>query len=308
MKIVVQIPCYNEEKTLAKVVKGIPRRIRRCSVAVLVVDDGSSDKTSQIAKKAGVEKIVRNKKNLGLAKAFCIALKESLDMGADIVVNIDGDDQYETKEIQKLVDPILNDEADMVIGDRQVKGLKHMPTSKRLGNILGSWTIRKLTGANVQDASSGFRAFSRTAALSFNLNSTHTYTHETIIQATGKDMIIKEVPIVFKKRKYGESRLIKGIWSHIQQSAITIIRTILMYKSFRYIFISGILFIALGVAVGFRFIYFFAIGEGSGHTQSLVLSSILISLGANTVFVAIVADLVSINRKLADEIRNTLKE
>jgi glycosyltransferase involved in cell wall biosynthesis len=299
-KLVIQIPCLNEQKTIAKVIKDIPKKIPGISkIKILVVDDGSTDNTAQIAQKFGAY-VYKNKKNLGLARTFALALKKSLELGADIIVNTDGDNQYDQKEIAKLVRPIVLEKADIVIGNRQIKKLRHMPRSKKFGNIIGSFIIRALTGAKINDASSGFRAYSRRAAQSFELISSHTYTHETIIQAEFKGLTTTEIPITFKKRLYGKSRLIGGVLKHIRYSSVVILRSILMYKAFTYLLTTGFLIILAGLAGTMRFLYLFSIGQGSGHVQSLVISSILISIGFNTVLLGIIADLISTNRKIIE--------
>lgn len=302
MILVVQIPCFNEKDTITKVIKSIPLKIPKISqVKILVVDDGSADKTAAAARKAGADLVIINKVNLGLAKTFSLALKKSLEMGADIIVNTDGDNQYDQKEIPKLIAPILREEADMVIGNRQVEKLLHMQRSKKLGNLGGSWIIRLLTGATVQDASSGFRAFSQKTAESFNLFSAHTYTHETIIQAVNNGLNIAEIPVTFKKRESGQSRLIQGVWRHIKYCSATIIRSLLMYKAFKYLVTTGIFVVTCGIILALRFLYFFLIGEGKGHIQSLIFASVLIGIGFNTILLGIIADLISINRRIIEK-------
>ena len=304
MKLVVQIPVFNEERTISQVIKSIPRRIPNISkVEILVVDDGSSDNTVKVAKKSGAHHILSLKKHVGLAKTFQASLQKALNLKADIIVNTDGDNQYDQKEIPKLIAPILEGRADMVIGNRRIEKLTHMPRSKKIGNIVGSFLIRKLTGAKVSDASSGFRAFTRGTARSFNLLSSHTYTHETIIQAVNKDFLITEVPITFKKRN-GHSRLITGIWSHVKFSAATIIRTVLMYKAFKFLLILGLIISSLGMVGIIRFLYFVSIRQGSGHIQSLIASSVLIGMGFNIIVLGFIADLISINRKTLERKMN----
>lgn len=308
MKLIVTIPAYNEEKSIGKVIRSVPRRIKGIEkVEVLVANDGSTDNTVKEAKKVGADHIISNKRNLGLAKTFKKALEKALELNADIIANTDADNQYEQREIPKLIKPILEGKADMVIGDRQVEKLDHMPLSKKYGNILGSWVIRFLTGTNIRDASSGFRAFTREAAQSFNLLSTHTYTHETIIQAVNKDLAIVEVPVTFKRRKYGHSRLISGVWSHIKRSLATIVRTILMYKAFKYLVALGSLLMGIGFLGIVRFLYFFLTGNGAGHIQSLIVSSIVISLGFMTAVMGVLADLIGINRRTIEEIHSEFK-
>ncbi|MDO8486492.1 MAG: glycosyltransferase family 2 protein [Candidatus Staskawiczbacteria bacterium] len=300
-KLIIQIPCLNEEKTIGQVVKSIPNKIAQISkIEILVIDDGSTDNTIKEAKTAGAKYIYSNISTLGLARTFSIGIQKSVELGADIIVNTDGDNQYDQKEIIKLIAPIISGKADMVIGNRQIQKLVHMPKSKKIGNIIGSWTIRFLTKTNIQDASSGFRAFNRKAVSSFNLISEHTYTHETIIQAVNKGLIITEVPITFKKRISGESRLINSIWKHIKFSLATIIRALLMYKAFKYLVTGGSVIVIVGLIGTLRFLYFFLTGDGNGHTQSLVFSSVLIGVGFNTILLGIIADLISINRKMIE--------
>lgn len=310
-KLFIQIPCLDEEATIAQVIKSIPKKElekQGFSVKVLIIDDGSSDQTSKVARIAGADMVFKHKKSLGLAKTFEEGLKYSLNKGADIIVSTDGDNQYDQTEILKIVKPVAQNKADMVIGDRQVNKLNFMPMSKRVGNSIGSWIIRLLTSQNTPDASSGFRAFSADLAKKFNLQSNHTYTHETIIQAANKGAIILSVPIKFKKRYIGESRLISnGIFSHINKSMETIFRTIILYKAFKYLFTAGLIFLLLGILPGLRFLYFYFSGEGRGHTQSLILSSVLINLGLVVILLGIIADLISVNRKLIEEMDSKLK-
>jgi glycosyltransferase involved in cell wall biosynthesis len=302
MKLIVTIPAYNEEKTIAEVIKSIPRKIPRIrKVQVLVFDDGSIDKTAKEAKKAKADWIFSNKKNLGIAITFSKAVEKAIDLGADIIVNTDADNQYDQKEIIKIIKPILDGKADMVTGNRQIDTLKHMPPSKKYGNMIGSWVIRILTGSTVTDASCGLRAYSRQCAINFNLISSHTYTHETIIQALNNNFAIAEVPIKFKKRAYGQSRLIANVFSHVQRASGTIIRTLLMYKALKFFTSIGFVLIAVGMVGIIRFLYFFSIGNGSGHIQSIVISSIVIGVGFNTIIVGVLADLISINRRLLEK-------
>lgn len=299
MILFVTIPAYNEAKTIVQVIQSIPKQIKGIkTVKILVWSDGSTDQTVLLAKKAGAEFVFNNKRNLGLAKTFDLASKKAVGLGADLIVNTDADNQYDQEQIPLLIEPILRGEADIVSGDRQVAKLKHMPQTKKIANQLGSWTIRFLTGLKINDASSGFRAYSKEAIESFNLISSHTYTHETLIQAVFKDLTIKEVLITFKQRTSGESRLINSVWSHIKKSAATIVRTILMYKAFKYLLILGLLIMTVGIFGVLRFLYFFTQADGGGHIQSLIISSIFLSIGFNTILMGVIADLIAINRKI----------
>lgn len=230
MKLIIIIPAYNEEKTIGRVIKNIPRNISGVGrIEILVVDDGSSDRTAREAKKAGADWVLRNSLNRGLASSFKNGLEEALQHNADIILNIDADFQYNPAEIPKLVKPVLAGDADMVIGNRQVRGLKHMPFVKKWGNILLSWLLRSILRNNVSDASCGFRTFSRKCALKIDIRSGYTYTLESIIQATLQGMRIKEVPVEFRKRDYGKSRLIKSLFRHMIFSVITILKTYIRY-------------------------------------------------------------------------------
>ena len=306
-KLVVTIPAYNEAETIGHVITSIPRSIEGISkVEVLVLNDGSTDDTIEVAKKAGADYIVSHKQNLGLAKTFDDALTEALKRKADIIVNTDADGQYDQSEISQLVQPILEEKADMVIGDRQVKKLDWMTSTKKYGNIVGSAVVRWLTGINVNDASSGFRAMSAHAARKFNLVSGHTYTHDTIVQAAHKDITIVEVPITFSKRAVGQSRLITNVFTHINKSLATIVRSILMYRAFAVMTWIGALLLVTGFLLSIRYLWFFYHGSGAGHVQSLLLAAVVVIVGVNTIFLGVLADLISHNRKILEDIYERL--
>lgn len=301
-KLVITIPCHNEAQSLPEVIKSIPKKIKGVSkTEIIVIDDGSTDQTLKVAKKVGVKHFVIHKKRQGLAQSFADGLQKALKLKADVIVNTDGDNQYDQAQIPQLIEPVLKDQADMVLGNRQVKKLTHMPPAKKIGNLFGSWVVRKLTGVKIQDASTGFRAFSRPLTQSFYLISGHTYTHETIIHAHYNSFRLKEIPVKFKKRKHGQSRLIAGIWPHLKSSAAIIVRTILIYKAFKYLALLGLGIMSLGFLGTLRFFWFYLNKEGSGHIQSLIFSSILISLGFSTLMMGILADLIGLNRKLIEK-------
>lgn len=301
-KLVITIPCLNEEKSLPAVLESIPKKIRGIEkIDVVVINDGSTDQTVEIAKKHNAF-IINHKRNLGLARSFEDGIKKALDLGADIIVNTDGDNQYNQKEIPKLIRPIIEDTADMVLGDRQIKKLNQMPFGKKIGNIFGSWIVRKLTNSNIKDASTGFRAFNREIVQSFHSISQHTYTHETIIQSVFQGFTVTQVPVEFKKRKDGQSRLIKNVWSHIKVSAVVIVRTILIYRAFKFLSLIGLSIIGLGMTGIVRFFWFYFKGEGNGHVQSLIFSSILIGIGFNAFTLSILADLIGLNRKIIEKV------
>ncbi len=311
MKLIVTIPAFNEEKSIVEVISSIPRKIRGIKrVEVLVYDDGSKDKTAVMAKKAKADYVFSHKQNLGLAQTFKDALSKALQLGADLIVNTDADNQYDQRQIPALIKPILEGRADLVIGDRQVEKLKHMPLIKKYGNMLGSLIIRLLTGTAVHDASSGFRAFTREVAEKIHIFSQHTYTHEMIIDAHFKNFVVVDVPITFKKRVHGQSRLIsEGVFAHILKSAETIVRTVLLYKAFRVLSFIGSLFSLAGLIGVLRFLYFALIlANPKGHIQSLVISSILVAIGFNILLLGFVADLISYNRRLIEEELNTKRK
>lgn len=307
MKILfIQIPCLNEQSSIAKVLKSIPKNQLLglgLKVKILIIDDGSKDKSAQIAKSNGADYIISHNRNLGLAYSFTEGINFCLKNDADFIVNLDGDNQYDSSDLIKVLKPILKEEADMVIGDRQIEKLDFMPLGNKIGNRIGSWAIGILTGEKIPDASSGFRAFTKNTVLNFNLHSTHTYTHETIIQSHEKNLKIISIPVNFRKRQNGNSRLINGLFTHIRKSVFTIIRTIMLYQAFKYLFSLGIIIIFLGTIEIVRFLYFFSTGQGTGHIQSLVLASGLIILGVIIIVLGIIADLISVNRKNLEEIR-----
>lgn len=302
MKLIVLIPCFNEEKTLPLVVKSIPRKIKGVDkVEILVVNDGSTDKTVEVAKKVGVDYILNNKGNKGLAKSFAAGLEKALELGADIIVNTDGDNQYPQKDIPRLIEPILSGRAEIVIADRQTSKIKHFSPFKKFCQKLGSWMVGFLAGMKIPDAVSGFRAYSKDAAMQLNIVTEFSYAIETIIQATKK-----KIPIAFIKintnPKTRESRLFKNSWQHIKKSAATMIRVFTMYEPLKTFSFIAIIFIIPGLLLGIRFLYFFFAHAAGGHIQSLILASILLILGFQIFLIGLVADLIANNRKLIEDI------
>ncbi|HVY01603.1 MAG TPA: glycosyltransferase family 2 protein [Candidatus Nanoarchaeia archaeon] len=303
MKLIVQIPAFNEEKSIVSVIKEIPRKIPGIQkVEILVIDDGSTDNTSQEAKKAGADYVIKNTKNSGLAYTFQKGLQKSLELGADIIVNTDADFQYNQKEIPKLIKPILDNQADIVSGNRQVEQLDHMIAAKKYGNMVGSKVVKFCAGYDIIDASSGFRAYSKQAAMKLFVTSTHTYTHDTLIQASHKNLKVIEVPVEFRKRE-GDSKLIKSVSSHIKKSLSTIMRTTLMYNSFRFFSYTGAILIILGLIPMIRwFVLSYLLSEGGQHIQSLIVGAVLIVAGGMSVLLGFVADLLAVNRRYLEEI------
>jgi glycosyltransferase involved in cell wall biosynthesis len=300
VKLIVQIPCFNEEHTLRETVADIPRQIPGVDqVEVLVIDDGSRDRTVEVAREIGVDHIVRNKRNVGLARTFRKGLDACLVRGADIIVNTDGDNQYAGADIPKLIQPILEHRADMVIGDRETHKIPHFSPVKKFLQYLGSGVVRKLAGIWVPDTVSGFRAFSREAAIRLNVVSSFSYTIETVIQAGKRQLMVESVPIRTNP-KTRESRLFKSIPHFVQNSLGTMVRMYAMYQPLRVFFYLGALLTSIGMLPIIRFLFFYFAGTGGGHIQSLLLGSVLIILGFIAFMIGLVVDLISFNRQLLE--------
>jgi len=300
MRLIVQIPCFNEEQTLPQTVADIPREIEGIdTVEILIIDDGSTDRTVEVAKEIGVDHIVRNKRNLGLARSFRKGIEACLQAGADIIVNTDGDNQYAGDEIPRLVEPVLRGKVDIVIGDRETHKVEHFSRGKKFLQWLGSGIVRKLAGIWVPDTVSGFRAFSREAAIRLNIVSSYSYTIETVIQAGKRDMTVQSIP-VRTNPKTRESRLFKSIPSFITRQVSTIVRMYAMYQPMKVFFIIGTLLSVIGALPILRFLYFYAIGEGGGHLQSLILGGVFVMMGFIAYLAGLVADLISFNRQLLE--------
>ncbi len=301
MKLIIQIPCYNEEKTLPQTVADIPRKIEGIdSVEILVIDDGSTDKTIETAKALGVDHIVSHKRNRGLALTFMTGLETCLRLGADIIVNTDGDNQYYGADIPKLITPILIGGADMVIGDRQTDDIEHFGFFKKKLQKAGSQMVRMLSNTDVPDTVSGFRAFSRQAALQINIVSRYSYTVESVIQAGDKRMKIASVP-VRTNPKTRESRLIKSIPRFVINQVSTMVRMYTMFRPLKMFFMMGSLFILGGLIPTIRFVYFYSLGKGDGHIQSLIMATVLLLIGIQLWVLGLLGDVISFNRKLIEE-------
>lgn len=307
MKLVIQIPCYNEEKALPITLKDLPKEIEGIDeIEVLIIDDGSKDNTVEVAKSLGVKHVVNMPHNCGLAKAFVAGLQKSLEIGADIIVNTDADNQYCANDIEKLVKPILAGDADIVIGTRPVSKIEHFSPLKKLLQKLGSCVMRLISSTEVEDAPSGFRAFSRNSALQLNVFDNYTYTLETIIQARAKGLILKCVPINVNA-DLRKSKLVKSMFDYIIRSVFTMIRMFIIYRPFRFFAIIAGLFLTLGTILGLRFLYYYVFSSGNGHIQSLILSAILIITGVQIAVIAVLSELMSINRKLLEDIQKRIK-
>jgi len=301
MKLIVQIPCYNEEATLPATFNDIPKVIEGVDVVeIMIIDDGSSDKTIEVAKELGVNHIVINKNNRGLARTFRTGINECLHLGADIIVNTDGDNQYAGWDIPKLIQPILDSKADVVVGDRNTSKVEHFSKVKKLLQKVGSFVVKKLSGVSVPDAVSGFRAYSREAALQLNIVSPFSYTIEALIQAGKKHMAVSSVPVETNE-KTRESRLFSSIPKFIERQLTTIIRMYAMYQPLRVFFFIGVTLSIIGIIPIIRFLYFYFTGDGSGHIQSLILGGTFTILGFISFLIALVADLINFNRHLIEQ-------
>ena len=300
MKLIVQIPCYNEEQTLPLTVADIPREVPGFDVVeILIVDDGSSDRTVEIAKEIGVDHVVRHVRNRGLARAFRTGLDAALRLGADVVVNTDGDNQYAGADIPKLTAPILAGAAEIVVGDRQTDSIEHFSSFKKFLQRFGSSLVRRLSDTDVVDAVSGFRAFSRDAAIRINVVSPFSYTIETVIQAGKKTIAVASVP-VGTNAKTRESRLFKSIPQFLQNSGTTIVRMYAMYHPLRVFSLISVVLLTVGAIPVVRFLFFYLAGDSSGHIQSLVLGGVLLLMGFVAAMIGLVADLISFNRQLIE--------
>ncbi len=301
MKLVIQIPCYNEEATLPQTVRDLPRVLPGIGVIeYLVVDDGSTDRTVEVARELGVHHVVRLKQHRGLAHAFQAGLEAALAAGADVIVNTDADNQYAGADIARLVQPILEGRADIVVGDRGVAALAHFSPFKRLLQRLGSWVVERAAGIPIPDATSGFRAFTREAALRLTVLSDYTYTLETLIQAGARRMAVVYVPVHTNPRTR-RSRLIRNVPSFLAISVITIIRFYTMYQPIRVFTMAGGVLVLGGLILGLRFLYYFWQSAGAGHIQSLILAAILLIVGFQVCLIGLIADLVRLNRKMVEE-------
>ncbi|VAV90253.1 Glycosyltransferase [hydrothermal vent metagenome] len=307
MKLIIQIPCYNEAESLPETLVALPRQIDGIdSIEILVIDDGSKDNTSEVARRFGVHHIVRHRTNRGLAAAFQSGINKALAEGADIIVNTDADNQYEGRDIAKLVQPVLVGEADIVVGDRGVRNNAHFGTFKRLLQRLGSATVKRLSNTQITDAVSGFRAISRSAAQRINITSSFSYTTEMLIQAGRKRMAVVSVPIRTNSA-VRPSRLFKSIPQFITNTGATMIRAYAMYNPLKVFVLAGTVIALIGAAPILRFLYYYAIGEGNGHIQSLVIGGSLIVLGVVAIMFGAVADLVGRNRQLLEQTLERLR-
>lgn len=303
MKLIIQIPCFNEAETLTTALNDLPKQINGIDkIEYLIINDGSKDNTVEIARRWGVHYVVNFKRNKGLAKGFMAGLEACLKNGADIIVNTDADNQYCGADIEKLVRPIIEGKTDIVIGERPIDSTEHFSTLKKKLQHFGSWVVRKASKSDIPDAPSGFRAYSREAAMRLNVVNEYTYTLETIVQA-GRDKIAMTSIPIHTNPELRSSRLFNSMFDYIKKSMLTIIRAFIMYKPLRFFSILGSLPMLLGIGLGIRFLIYYSIGNGDGHIQSLVLASLLIMIGVQTVIVGLQADIIAANRKILEDVQ-----
>lgn len=303
MKLIIQIPCYNEEQTLQQTINDLPKKIEGIDqIEYLIINDGSSDNTVEVARKSGVHHIVSFKQNKGLAAGFMAGIDACLRLGADIIVNTDADNQYVGDDILKLVKPILDGKYDTVIGSRPIDKTEHFSNNKKFFQHLGSWVVRMASNTEIPDAPSGFRAYSRQSAMKLNIINQYTYTLESIIQAGQNKIAITSVDIRTNP-EMRKSRLFKNMRSYIKHSALTIIRIYIMYKPLRFFCMLGTFIFTLGLTLSLRFLIIYLQGYGAGHIQSLILSAVLMLLGFQSFIMGLQADLIASNRKLLEDIQ-----
>ena len=306
-KLIIQIPCYNEENSLGVTLAELPRQLPGIDVVEwLIVDDGSRDRTIDVAKAWDVDHIVRFASNQGLARAFMAGIDASLKAGADIIVNTDADNQYCADDIPLLIEPILRGQAEIVVGERPIRKISHFSLSKKLLQRLGSWVVRLASNTNIPDAPSGFRAFSREAAMQFNVFNSYTYTLETIIQAGQKGVAITSVPIRTNPI-LRSSRLVKSIPSYVVRSLFTILRIFMLYKPLRFFLFLGSGPFSLGVLLGIRWLIYYFLGTERTRIPSLILAAILILIGFQLWMFGLVADLMAANRRMLEEMQLRLR-
>jgi glycosyltransferase involved in cell wall biosynthesis len=302
LKLIVQVPCYNEAETLPDVLAAIPRVIEGIAVVeVQVIDDGSSDATFEVARRANADHIVRQKSNKGLASSFQAGIDNALAQGADIIVNTDGDNQYCGSSIPDLVRPILEGRADIVLGDRRPSENREFSFGKRLLQRLGTRVVKRLAGIEVPDAVTGFRAYSREAAMSISVMTRFSYTVETLIHAGQRGLTVISVPVKTNPATR-PSRLFKSTWQFMARQAVTMLRSCVMYRPLQTFMSVGILIAIIGALPILRFLYFFATGEGDGHVQSLVLGGVFLLAGYLTMVIAFLSDTIATNRRLTEEV------
>jgi glycosyltransferase involved in cell wall biosynthesis len=308
LKLIIQIPCFNEAETISNVVKDLPLQIPGIDVIeCMVIDDGSTDETAQVATNLNVDHIIRLPKHRGLAAAFVAGLEASIARGADVIVNTDADNQYRAEDIPRLLEPILEGRADLVVGDRAIATHTEFSPIKRLLQRLGSKVIQFASGVETPDATSGFRAISREAALRTIVLNEYSYTLETLIQAGARRMAVEYVPVRTNPQSR-PSRLMRNLSHYITHSTTTIVRAYTMYRPLRVFAILGMLLLLAGFVLSVRYLYFFVIGQGAGHVQSVILAGVLLIVGFQVLLIGLLADLVGFNRRILEEVLFRLRK
>lgn len=308
MKLIIQIPCYNEEETLELAYNDLPRHIDGIdTIEYLIINDGSQDNTVAKARELGFHHIVSFKRNKGLARGFMAGLDACLHLGADIIVNTDADNQYCGADIEKIVRPILDGKADIVIGERPIDQTAHFSWKKKKFQHLGSWVVRVASNTDIPDAPSGFRAYSREAALRINVVNEYTYTLETIIQAGHNKVAMTSVPIRTNEETR-PSRLFSSMWRYMKRSATVITRSFVMYQPLKFFSTIGILLILAGTVLGVRFLIYMGMGDGDGHIQSLILTAILLLGGFQTITIGLLGDTIAANRKIMEDMQYRIRK
>ncbi len=307
-RLIIQIPCYNEETNLAVTLKSLPRAVAGFDVVEwLVVDDGSQDRTAEVARASGADHVVSLPCHQGLAKAFAAGIDAAIRAGADVIVNTDADNQYDAQDLPLLVAPILQGRAEIVVGARPIEEIAHFSFVKKLLQKAGSWVVRQASATSVPDAPSGFRAMSRDAAMQLSVFSEYTYTLEMLIQAGQKGMAVEAVPVRINPPTR-PSKLVKSTPRYVFRSAVTILRIFVTYRPFRFFATLGAVSFLLGLSAGLRFLYFFLFVNGTGHVQSVILSALLMGIGFLLILAGFLADLISVNRKLLERIDYRLRK
>ena len=308
MKLIIQIPCYNEAETLEIALNDLPKQIEGIEeIEYLIINDGSKDNTVEVARNWGVHHVVNFKRNKGLAKGFMAGLDACLSNGADIIVNTDADNQYCGEDIAKLIQPILDGKADIVVGERPIDDIEHFSPIKKKLQHFGSWVVRKASKTDIPDAPSGFRAYSREAAMRINVVNDYTYTLETIVQAGRNRMAITSVPIRTNP-ELRESRLFHSMWGYVKKSMLTILRAFMWYNPLYCFSVVAFIPSVIGLGIGMRFLFFFFTGRGNGHVQSLILACTLLILGFITFVIGLLADVIAANRKILEDTQYQIRK
>jgi len=303
LTVIAMIPAHNEEASIGEVIRRIPKSLDGCRVKILVVDDGSTDRTAAVAKENRADYVLSLGARRGLAKAFAAGLNKALEQGAGIVVSIDADGQYDPEQIPQLIEPIVAGNADLVLGSRFAGWIEEMPIGKRIGNRIATKLTSHLAGTSISDAQTGFRAFSREAVMKLNILGEYTYVQESLIQAARKNLRIWEIPVNFRKRVHGDSRLISSSFSYARRAGLTMLRTYRDYRPFETFLAIGVILFVAGIAAGFRvLVHFFLTGQVSPFIPSAILSAVLLILGFQAMFLALVADMLGRTRTLVEEV------